>query len=92
MTRNIQGERLVWCTECYVYTKAKPGYPNRCMKCGEESNRCRCIRCGYEWKPRETVTDDRPGYCPNCKSKYFDREPKRSNAKSKRARRYEGKE
>ena len=84
MTRNVQGDRLVWCSECYVYTKAKAG-SNMCAKCGDISDRCRCIRCGYEWVPRGGVSDDHPNYCPACKSKYFDRKPQRANAKKRRA-------
>ena len=86
MTRNIQGERLVWCSECYTYTRARDPLPNRCGKCGEISDKCRCFRCGYEWKPRGAISADNPNYCPKCKSKYFDRQPQRTNAKTRRVK------
>ena len=83
MTRNIEGKRLVWCPECMVYTPCRTDV-NRCNKCGEESFDCRCIRCGHEWKPRGAITADYPRYCPKCKSKYFDRQPQRTNDKARK--------
>ena len=58
--------------------------PNRCGKCGEISDKCRCFRCGHEWQPRQQITAEYPSYCPKCKSKYFDRQPTRANAKHRR--------
>ncbi len=33
--------------------------------------RCRKKKCGHEWTPRDT--EKKPGYCPKCKSRTWDR-------------------
>jgi len=37
--------------------------------------KCRCLRCGYEW--RSMV--DKPKACPKCKSYTFDKPKKRGS-------------
>jgi len=38
----------------------------------------KCERCGHEWVPREK--SETPKVCPKCKSPYWDRPRKASNA------------
>ena len=37
-----------------------------------------CKKCGYEWEPRSAT---RPVSCPECKSRRWDREEKKAQAK-----------
>ncbi len=48
----------------------------------KEVNAFRCLRCGHEWIPRVELSQlegelkEKPRICPNCKSAYWDLEPK----------------
>ena len=32
---------------------------------------CKCIKCGYEWEPRQKVEDIKQ--CPHCRTKHWDK-------------------
>lgn len=40
----------------------------------------RCERCGHEWLPRREKQE--PRVCPNCKSPYWDKPPKKPSQMS----------
>ena len=74
---------LAWCPGCRVYFVITSD-DLTCPRCHMPTAAARCTRCQYEWVP-DILAMDRPRYCPQCHSPYYNRTPVRPN--SKRVRR-----
>ena len=74
---------LAWCPGCRVYFVIISD-DLTCPRCHMPTAAARCTRCQYEWVP-DILAMDRPRYCPQCHSPYYNRTPVRPN--SKRVRR-----
>lgn len=74
-----KGRLMIWCEHCtaengrdFFYYSNEKKFSNHCPKCRSVLNRRKCVRCGYEWSPRNRNT--LAAVCPKCVSPYWCRE------------------
>lgn len=67
-----RGSLALWCDSCGEHVDIDIGeFKGCCPGCGAPIMKQKCIRCGYEWWPKDPTR--LPGTCPKCKSPYYNR-------------------
>lgn len=74
-----RGRLMMWCEHCteeggknFFFLSTDENFNNHCPKCKRLLTKRMCVRCGYEWSPRNKSA--LAAVCPRCASPYWCRE------------------
>ena len=61
----------MWCHTCNTWQDtSRERFNWICGACGAAILKCKCTRCGHEWRPRFA---DPPAHCASCGSEYWNK-------------------